>query len=214
MNDEYYILMADIIGSQEANQKLLMADFEDIVKQINKSHAKSFLSPLTITLGDEFQSVLKDLPNSLLIILAIEELIIKNYKSFKLRYALVEGTIDTPINPNIAYGMLGDGLTRARKKIELTKKSNSRFEFEINDKKKSEALNHLFFSLQNLLDAWDIKKDFKLVNSFLAHQDYKTVAKLLIKEPSLMWKRKKSLKIDIYQSLKQVSYYIGGLKDD
>ena len=77
--------MADIIGSRKVDQKKLISDFKEIVGQINTSAKNQLLSPVTITLGDEFQSVAKDLASALTIILQLEERIIMAGKDFKLR---------------------------------------------------------------------------------------------------------------------------------
>ena len=52
---EYVILMADVIGSRGADQAELMLAFKKVVDQANGT--LDFVSPLTITLGDEFQGV-------------------------------------------------------------------------------------------------------------------------------------------------------------
>jgi len=58
------------------------------------------------TLGDEFQSVIKNLPAALDIIFSIEEKIAAGGQDFRLRYVLEEGKIETPLNRKIAYGMI------------------------------------------------------------------------------------------------------------
>ena len=44
--------------------------------------------------------------------------------------------------------------------------------------------------------------DYELVTEFLKGGDYKTVAEKLKKKPSLIWKRKRSLKIREYKAIK------------
>jgi hypothetical protein len=209
MEHNNYILMADIIGSRNSNQTRLMDSFQSVVNYINQSENKNILSPITITLGDEFQGVVKDLPAALHIILRIEEQIITSGSDFKLRYVLLQGEIETKINPQIAYGMMGSGLTDAREHLLELKKSKYRFNFNLVDEKKTQALNNAFIVLQGLIDGWNIKRDYYIVTEFLEHKDYKTVATDLNKEPSLMWKREKSLKLDKYFAIKEVIAYIG-----
>ena len=124
---KHYILMADIVDSGNKNQSKLMDDFKLLVKEINDSYHSKILSPLTITLGDEFQSVLKDLTTAIKIIIDIEEKIIINQFGFKLRYMLNQGEIDTSINTKIAYEMLGQGLTDAINILNDSKKDKNRF---------------------------------------------------------------------------------------
>lgn len=206
--------MADIVQSSEANQAELMRDFSTIVQLINKSRKTSILSPLTITLGDEFQGIVKGIVEAIDIIQELEESLLTKERNFKLRYVVVEGEVDTPINQEIAYGMLGEGLTRARKKVENLKKSHYRFHFDLKDNIKAEALNHLYIAIQVIIDAWKPDQDYKLVSTFLKNEDYKEVALALNKDRSLMWRRKRTLKIDAYQALKEVAIYIGGNTHD
>ena len=207
---DHIILMADVVGSSRTDQGQLMKDFMAVVKEINQTDKLAFLSPLTITLGDEFQGILKGLNDAVLVIQHLEETLIRTGKSFKLRYVTVEGAIDTPINREIAYGMLGDGLTRARQYIDLLKKSDQRFFFSLKNQAQKKALNNVFIGLQAIIDDWNPERDYYLVTAFLAYRDYKQVAAALKKERSLMWKRNKNLKIDAYLALKEAAVYIGG----
>lgn len=61
------------------------------------------------------------------IILFIEEYILQNNIGFKLRYVLLSGKIETPVNHKIAYGMIGEGLTKARETINYLKKAGTGF---------------------------------------------------------------------------------------
>lgn len=214
MNKDYIIIMADILDSSKADQALLMHDFTEIVSEINLSLKSSFLSPLTITLGDEFQGVISSLGQAILVMQHLEEAIINHQKSFKLRYVIVEGSIDTPINKEIAYGMMGEGLSRARRMIEDLKKSESRFHFELRDMPKSASLTSLYIALQSIIDTWNPRRDYALVSSFLKSPDYKEVAIAMNKVRSLMWKRNRSLKLDAYHALQKVAAYIGGKNND
>ena len=205
-----FVLMADIVGSRDVDQRLLMKDFKEVLSYVNKSNKKDFLSPMAITLGDEFQSVARDLPAALNIILKIEETIVIKEKEFRLRYVLVEGKIETRLNRKIAYGMLGSGLTLAREQLTTLKGTKGRFYFRLRDKKKTDALNRAFFVLQGFIDKWRIKMDYYIVAEFFKTKDYKQVAEDLDKEPSLIWKRKKSLNLEEYFALKEVIKYLGG----
>ena len=209
----HFILMADIIGSRKTDQKKLIADFKEIVRQTNLNAGAGLLSPVTITLGDEFQGVVASLAAALGIILDLEESIIASGKGFKLRYILMEGEIDTPINPRIAYEMLGSGLTAAREGLARLKKTKNRFHIALQDPERGNALDKAFVVLQRIIDGWKLKKDYYIVAKFLQHIDYKQVASELKKERSLMWKRKKSLEIEEYFALKEIIAYLGGKND-
>jgi hypothetical protein len=209
----YFILMADIIGSRRTDQQRLIMDFKEIVSQTNISARNQLLSPITVTLGDEFQSVVKSLSSAVAIILQLEESIIVAGKNFKLRYSLVEGEIETAINTKIAYEMLGSGLTEARENLTALKKMKTRFHVAIQDQVRGNAINNAFVVIQRIVDDWKLEKDYYIVAKFLQHMDYKQVASELNKERSLMWKREKSLRLEEYFALKDVITYLGGNND-
>ena len=205
---EYIILMADIIGSRTADQAQLITDFKELVAAINEKNKDKLLSPLTITLGDEFQGVIQSIADAVNIVFDLEEALIRSNANFQLRYVIVEGLIETPINAEIAYGMMGDGLTRARKYLEHLKKDDTRFFIWLKNQPQKNALNNLFIALQDLISDWNIERDHQLIVTFLEYRDYKRVAMELQKERSLMWKREKSLKINAYFALKEVANYL------
>lgn len=195
--------MADVIASTKLNSDLLIKQFRFLVDSINNNRPNQLKSPLTITLGDEFQGVIDSIENGIDIIFEMEELRIEHDFDFKLRYVLYQGQIDTEINKNIAYQMLGEGLTKARESLSSLKKSNNRFLIFLEDQAKSNALNKAFSIYQNLVDSWK-KKDIALVKEFLKHDNYKVVAKITGIDPSNAWRRKKSLNMTSYNYCKEI----------
>jgi hypothetical protein len=193
--------MADVIKSRKADAKKTAEDLKTLAGAVNKKFKQGILSPLTITLGDEFQTVLKDIKTGISIILFTEELCIEKKIGFRLRYVLVSGEIETPINHKIAYGMIGEGLTRARETINHLKKSEDRFYFFTEENRSD--LNNLFIIYQSFINDWK-QKDFKIISDFIRLDDYKLVAEENDKTPSLMWKRRKSLKIKEYKVIKSL----------
>lgn len=199
-----YILMADVVASGAKNQKQLMKDFKKLIGKINESYQDYILSPLTITLGDEFQCVLKDLDASINIIIHLEEAIIHEKINFQLRYILNQGNIETPINKTIAYEMLGQGLTDARQKLTDVKQNKQRFLISIENKFQQEILTDAFIIAENIIDKWDLEKDYEVVSNFIKLKDYKLVAEAVNKTRSQLWKREKTLNIESYNSVKNI----------
>lgn len=198
--------MADVIGSGNRNGHDLMINFKEIVDLINKKNKKILLSPLTITLGDEFQGIPCSLESSISLILQIEEQLILLQKKLKLRYVLHHGIIDTPINPNIAYEMLGEGLTRARHLLEsLKSERRDRFHVELKDNMYlGELLDLAFVGYQSIVDSWRFK-DFEVVRDFINYKgDYKKVAQKSGKDNSSVFRRRDSLQIREYFSSKKL----------
>lgn len=201
---DYPILMADIVNSRKENSKNLIVDFKEIVNFVNDKWSDNILSPLTITLGDEFQSVVNTTENAYKIIFDIEEYIVKNNIRLKLRYVVNYGEIETEINNNIAYEMLGNGLTLAREKLNELKTSKNRF--FIITKQNTEAeeiINSLFKIYENYIDGWKYN-EFYIVREFLLNKHYQQIAENLDMNISSSWRRQKSLNIEEYSICKKL----------
>lgn len=201
---KHFILMSDVIGSGQKNQALLMQKFKETVSKINHDYENSLLSPLTITLGDEFQGLTKDLETALNIIIALEEEIIIQGFDFQLRYVLIYGDIETNINKRIAYEMLGEGLRDARYKLNSMKTNSQRFYIQIGDINLDSLLNNTFLIFENIIDKWNPEKDYNLISAFIKFNDYKIVAEKINKTRSQIWKREKTLNISSYEATKTI----------
>jgi hypothetical protein len=197
------ILMADIVGSSSREARKLMKEFEHIVKEVNQRNQKHILSPLTITLGDEFQGVIRNLHAALQVVFDLEELTLSALQPFRLRYVLVQGEIQTPINRDIAHGMLGPGLTEARQRLGEMKSTRSRFDVKIDDNGRGEELRLLFTVFQGIRDQWT-PAQLKTVAAFIKFDDYKKVAMKLKRDPTAAWRRRKSLMIEEFQAVKKL----------
>ena len=199
----YPILMADIINSGKKDSKLLMAQLKEIVGLINKEG--QLLSPLTITLGDEFQGITNSISNGIKTIIEIEEIIIENHFDLKLRYVLNYGRIDTESNTKTAYEMLGEGLTEARNSLNELKSKDSRFLILLGQGMKDTAdlLNKTFIIYQSFADSWKIN-DYPIVAEFLKTDDYKIVAEKVNLDKSSAWRRRKSLNMHEYETIKNI----------
>lgn len=193
--------MADILKSRNAKGLELAKTFKKLVAYLNKQFASQILSPLTITLGDEFQGVLQNEYTGYQIIIAAEEWLLGQQQGFKIRYMLHYGLIETPINHKIAYGMLGIGLAETREYLGDMKKSKDRF--KVSGTPEDGRINNYWLLYQHIVDGWK-PKDKEVVASFLQLEDYKLVAKQLDKTVSLLWKREHSLNIREYKIIKDM----------
>lgn len=199
-----YILVSDIADSRKKSANTLMTQFRVVVDELNQRFANSLKSPLTITLGDEYQGIAKNLSSAIEIMLAAEEIIIRQKIEFKLRQVVYFGEIDTPINTHVAYGMLGDGFIQARRSIDDLKKSRlNRHYIHSRVSDVDTMLNGLFQLLTNVIDSWRTS-DFQLLSEFIEHVDYKIVASVLDLDRSNVWRREKTLRITDYHMLKKL----------
>jgi len=205
--NNYHILMADIIRSREKDSIQIMKDFREIVAKIKKDWRNRFWSPPTITLGDEFQSIVSSAVAGVEVIFAFEELLVKRSIDLKMRYVMNLGQIDTAINPTIAYGMFGEGLAEARGLLGKQKSGKTRFLFNLKNDVLSKKLGLAFTLYQSIIDEWKVK-DYKILQEFLLNDDYKKVANRLKKDASLIWRRKKSLRLHEYQATKELIFLL------
>lgn len=199
----YAILMADIIKSRRADARVLISDLKKLVELMNQKWSGTLLSPLTITLGDEFQGVIRDMKSAIEMIIAMEEMVVTHGLQIKLRYVLNYGIIETPLNAERAYEMLGPGLTEAREKLEFIKTNRNRF-FVMNagQAMQTQMINDLLQIYGKYIDDWSVK-DLYFVAAFLNLKDYKRVAEVTGINVASAWKRKKSLNIDEYFTCKK-----------
>lgn len=180
-----------------------MADFKKIVNAVNAQNNRAILSPLTITLGDEFQGVVKSARSGLQIILDIESQLIKLKSPFRLRYVLLEGDIQTSLNKKVAYEMLGAGLTSAREQLVTIKTSRTRFLVSLKNQQLTDTLNLLFVIFQGISDKWT-RAQRKVVSVLLEVDDYRQAAERLKKDPTVIWRRKRSLMIEEFNSVRKL----------
>ncbi len=201
---KHFILMADIVSSGSLDSTKAMASFKKLVQTANKQHKAELLSPLTITLGDEFQGIICDLSAALRVMISLEEGLISLNPGFRLRYSLNYGEIGTPINPKIAHEMLGDGLTTARKNLNELKNSNSRFSISLVNKKMTQIFENAFVIYQQIVDRWKPENDYDIAAGLIENHDYKIVAKKLGRNRSLIWKREKNLDMISYFAIRNL----------
>lgn len=204
--------MCDVVNSRDKNQNSLIKDLKETVAHINRKYKGEILSPLTITLGDEFQGVLNHFSTAIKIIIEIEEYVIKNKFDFKLRYILNTGNIETKINTKVAYEMLGPGLADTRNKLNELKSSDNRINFFIEEDILCSVINNSFVVFDSIINKWDIENDFEIASNFIEFRDYKIVSEKLSRNRSLLWKREKTLNIKSYLAIREVLFSLTKIK--
>jgi len=203
------ILMADIVKSSSKPGDKVMEEFRGLVKSANKRFKNQIASPLTITLGDEFQGVVKQLNSAVQIVFFLNEQILENEHGFALRYVINYGRIDTEVNPERAHEMLGEGLTKARALLESAKQNKVMVYVCGLEEKQQRELNLAFALYQAIVEDWP-EKDYKAVSSFINLRDYKQVAKELNRDISSAWRKEKTLKMKAYFDAKQLITSLAG----
>ena len=197
----YPILMGDVVSSSSYKAEKLHTELKELVEVTNMTFRKNILSPLTITLGDEFQGVVDSLQSAVQIIFLLEEESLRRELNFRLHYVFHTGKIETDINPDIAYEMLGSGLTHARKLLTDKSRDRKRFVFDMGKNSLSEQLIRIFDVVDGLTQNWK-KEDFKLIWSMIKNENNQEVGDEFDKNRDQIWKRRKTLMIKEYTQLK------------
>lgn len=205
MQRKQFILMGDIVKSSQYEGRELHKDFRALVDFCNNKQASGILSPYTITLGDEFQGIAKDLRSAIESIFFFEESILKMMFCFKIRYVLHYGEIDTPLNREIAYGMLGNGLIKARKMLSTKRRDRRKYQFDLENYILSRQFNKLFYVLEGFARGWS-RKDFTLIFDMLRKDNDNEIATKYGKNRSQIWKRRKHLYIEEYKTIQTVIF--------
>lgn len=125
----YAILMGDLVGSETAESvQRVHRVFNAAIQWANDRHGERISSPLTITLGDEFQGLIGDLEHALL---AASDLRLKLMSDgVACRFVIGVAELKTRVNPERAWNMMGPGLSAARDKLNDKSSSNAhRFSF-------------------------------------------------------------------------------------
>ncbi len=199
--DDYIIFMADVIDSAKKDNICTADELKQLVVALNRNNANCILSPLTITLGDEFQGVAHDLKSAVDLLLCSEQWLLMNKASINLRYVVFEGTIDTPINTESSYGMLGSGLTEARKMLSRKNKDRKIAEFVLHDERKSRLLNKAARAMFGYRDLPARNKHSAILGDLLfSDLSDKEVAEKNGKSPSEIWKYRRNWYVESWSS--------------
>lgn len=136
--DTHVVVMGDLVGSEDSESvPTTHADFNAAIALANKTLKPAILSPLTITLGDEFQGVVTSLRTGLQIIDAVRWSLIA--KHIDCRFVLGLVTLETPLNRKMAWNMMGPGLSRARETLS-EKNDPNLYRFSFPNRRMAEGL--------------------------------------------------------------------------
>lgn len=200
---DHFILMSAIRHPGSVNPKEIEGQLKNVANVINKIHKKHLITSLDMVMPHEFQGITNSLQGSLEMIFDIEECIIENNLDFKLKHVLYHDTLESIQSKHTAYERLGFGLIDARQRLDLIKKTDSRFLIATSNEKSSLYLNNLFLIYEDYIDSWK-KKDYEYVKAFLNNMNYKEVAELFKINISSGWRREKSLKMKQYYTIKEM----------
>lgn len=116
----YLALIGDLRASREIeDRKKAQKRLETAIKRLNKTYGHNMVSPLTVTLGDEFQALFNDASELWKLIFGLEARI----APLQVRFGIGIGELTTRVNRQAAVGMDGPAFHKARDAIVALKAS-------------------------------------------------------------------------------------------
>ncbi|MHB1688519.1 MAG: SatD family protein [Ignavibacteriaceae bacterium] len=143
-------LIGDIVSSKQIKSRsLIQKNLNNLFKKLNNKD-KQMASPLTITLGDEFQAIYNSADS---IFYKIWQIMLAVYPE-KIRFSLGIGEITTRINSKQAIGMDGPAFHYARKGLEELKASSYLLNVISDFHPYLKLVKHNLFLLSNISYNW------------------------------------------------------------
>ena len=169
------VLMGDIINSREAvDPAALQAAFAAEIAALNAGHENRIVSPMTVTLGDEFQGLFAALSDGFTVLHALKLRLMR--AGVACRFVLGEAEIETPINRERAWGMMGPGLADARAVLS-EKSADTQYRFSlIRHPEIGALLDEIGYSLTEIEAGWSEVQARYVLSRFLEPE--KTIAAL------------------------------------
>ena len=200
----YLALIADVIDSKMVQERFnLQKQLEKALRKMNELFGDYLASCFTLTLGDEFQALLKvDAP-----VFQIIDTLRSELSPTQLRFGIGLGEIVTAIDPLQSIGADGPAYWNARTAINLVHQKNdygnTQIYFSSGNDSKDLLVNALIASGEAIRSGWrgsqeeillDLLKRFVYSENF-SQQD---LAQSLDINPSALSKRLKSSSIRVY----------------
>ncbi|MDP3489662.1 MAG: SatD family protein [Phenylobacterium sp.] len=108
--------MGDLVSSEDAASVVgLHGVFNSAIDAANRRASSAMASPLTITLGDEFQGLSASLRAGLDVLRDVQAHLLA--EGVACRFVLGVARLETPINSARAWNMMGPGLAASRERL-------------------------------------------------------------------------------------------------
>jgi hypothetical protein len=109
-------VMGDLIGSEaQPDRQRLHRLFNAAVEAENRRQRAQLTSPLTITLGDEFQGLTSSLASALELTRHLRLSLLA--QGVECRFAIGRVRLSSPVNRERAWNMMGQGLAETRERL-------------------------------------------------------------------------------------------------
>jgi len=172
---KYIVLIADIIESKSIEDRsAFQSDLKELLSKINKN-SDSLVSPYTVTLGDEFQAVYKNIKTIFSDIFKI----LDGLYPVRIRFSICYGEISTEINNQSSIGMDGPAFYTAREGINNLKNIDYSIVQFYGNKIIYESLINKSLKLSlSIMSDWK-KNTFRIFEGLYRNMTIKEIAQLL-----------------------------------
>ena len=200
----YLALIADVIDSKMVQERFnLQKQLEKTLRKMNELFGDYLASCFTLTLGDEFQALLKmDAP-----VFQIIDTLRSELSPTQLRFGIGLGEIATAIDPLQSIGADGPAYWNARAAINLVHQKNdygnTQIYFSSGNDSKDLFVNALIASGEAIRSGWrgsqeEILLDLLKRSVYSETFSQQELAQSLAIQPSALSKRLKSSSIRVY----------------
>jgi hypothetical protein len=201
---KYLILIGDIVESKKIPQrKKFQTEFQKLIQNINAEHRDKIVSPLTITLGDEFQGLLKDPKDLFVIIHHIQS----SFQRITFRFALSVGNISTNINRETAIGMDGSGFHDARAAMDQNKKGSQHFSY-FGPQPESVLINNMLRWIDQTTVKWKKEKWKTLLLNQLGKSQKEIEQQIKISQSAISQNLKNPMTVLVLETEKIIEQYL------
>jgi len=149
---EYAVIIADMRQSRKMSERERhewQLFLKSAIVQMNEDYQSCIEAQLMITKGDEFQGVIRTLPDAFRIAMGFERLIFP----LKLRYGIGFGAIQK-MGSNIPIEMDGPAFHRANDALNLAKKRKTGMMFSLDIEEQAEFLNTIMALIAAIKKRW------------------------------------------------------------
>ena len=164
----YYAIIGDIKASKElSNRKETQDALNCVLKEVNTAYETEIAANFLITLGDEFQGLLKTAGHLLEIVKYIQ----RRMYPVKLRFGIGAGEISTKIDRAAAIGADGPAFYAAREMITEIRERENRYKKQAADIQMDcygravfavRAINTMLSLLKVIEDSWTEKQRYTI----------------------------------------------------
>lgn len=190
------VVMGDLVSSEDtASVETLHACFNAAVQSANDAHRRQIVSPLTITLGDEFQGLCATLEGGLRVVRDLRAQLLT--AGLGCRFVVGAVLLETPVNPARAWNMMGPGLAASRQRLADKRDANA-YRFELRGEPELQALMEAVGAgLTEIEDGWTARQ--REVVLALRAESAAPLAERLGMSPQTLYKIRRAGRFDLYE---------------